>query len=67
MVNHAPISLGNGKFCYTGPDCKIHGGKVDGFRTVEDVFTKVDLEFPTVTVKSETTNKRFENEAKTFF
>jgi len=46
MTSHTPIALGNGKFCYSGPDCKRHGKKTGIFRSIQDVFSRAEKQFP---------------------
>lgn len=66
MTSHTPIALGSGKFCYSGPNCRIHGKK-NSFDSLTDVFNRVDTEFSAITERSGTTTVQFEKEAKAFF
>jgi hypothetical protein len=59
MSTFTPIPVGNGKYCYSGPNCKRHGVNADKprFSSVKDVFSRLDKIFPpTVELLIPTTN-----------
>ena len=68
MASYAPIPLGNGKFCYSGPKCKKHGRKTSIFRSVQDVFSKIEKDFPSkIEVSAGFTTVEFNTIAKAHF
>jgi len=67
MTSYAPIPIGDGKFCYSGPNCKRHGVKKSLFKSAQDVFKRVDKEKASATLEVEVAELDFQNEAKEFF